>query len=142
MCRGLLLAVAAIFWLVGVAQSGPKPSEPKECPVTEGSDAIEQALRTAESCVKAREVFAACAYVASGDVGLGEAVIERCEKDFLAKLGAPQRKTYQQALKRCWNKYARESGTMYRSFEAMCAADVAVTYAKKTAKGARGAALR
>jgi hypothetical protein len=136
MHKGVPLAVSAMLWLVGAAQGAPKPNEPKECPVTEGgSDAIEAALRVAESCVKAREVFTACAYVASGDVGFGEAVIERCEKDFLGKLGAQQRKTYDTAIKRCWSKYRRESGTMYRSFEAMCAADVAVSYAKKSAKG-------
>jgi hypothetical protein len=134
----LLLAVSAVLWLAAGAHGGPKPNEPKECPVTEGgSEAIEAALRTAESCVKAREVFAACAYVASGDVAFGEAVIARCEQDFLPRLGARQRKAYDRAIKRCWNKYARESGTMYRSFEAMCAADVAVSYARRSAKASR-----
>jgi hypothetical protein len=85
-------------------------------------EAIAQAITAAGSCDKSMEVFEACSYAASGDVPLGEAVIKTCEGDFQAKLNAGQRKTYEQAIKGCWQKYRRESGTMYRSFEAMCAA--------------------
>jgi hypothetical protein len=34
------------------------------------------------------DIFEACAYVASGDVPLGQAVVRKCEGDFLNKLNA------------------------------------------------------
>ena len=78
------------------------------------------------------DIFQACAYVASGDVPLGEAVIRKCEGDFLKKLSSTQKRAYEQEIKRCWRKYRREAGTMYRSFEAMCAAAVAQTYSRRS----------
>jgi hypothetical protein len=77
------------------------------------------------------EMFQACAYGASGDVPLGGAVIGKCESDFLTKLNAKEKQAYERELKRCWQKYRRESGTMYRSFEAMCAAAVAQAYSRR-----------
>jgi hypothetical protein len=38
---------------------------------------------------------------------------------------------YEQKIKRCWRKYRREGGTMYRSFEAMCAAAIAQSYSRR-----------
>jgi hypothetical protein len=135
----MLLSLSVILLLVAVAAAAPKPKsapapapEPKECPVSERSlEAIAQAITAAGSCDKSMEVFEACSYAASGDVPLGEAVIKTCEGDFQAKLNAGQRKTYEQAVKGCWQKYRHESGTMYRSFEAMCAAAVAQRYSRR-----------
>jgi len=128
--RAGLGAFAALF--ASLALAAPKPSEPKECPVTEHSlDAIEAAIDQGVSCQQSMGIFQACAYVASGDVPLGEAVIRKCEGDFLNKLTSPQKRAYERQIKRCWRKYAREAGTMYRSFEAMCAAAVAQAYSRR-----------
>jgi hypothetical protein len=128
----IFLAFAALLLLVSIAPGAPKPSEPKECPVTgRGLEAIETALQKAASCEESMDSFQACAYEASGDVALGQAVISRCEGDFLNKLNASQKWAYEQKLKRCWRKYRREPGTMYRSFEAMCAAGVARAYSRR-----------
>jgi hypothetical protein len=77
--------------------------------------------------------------VASGDVPLGQAVIRKCEGDFLKKLNARQKRAYENEVKRCWRKYRREAGTMYRSFEAMCAAAVAQSYSRRFLGGTKRA---
>jgi hypothetical protein len=50
---------------------------------------------------------------------------EKCEALFDGKLSAPQKSAYSRARHACERKYARESGTMYRSFEAFCLAQAA-----------------
>jgi hypothetical protein len=128
----LSLAISALLLLACVALAAPKPSTPKECPVTEHSlDAIEAAIAKAASCEQSMDIFQACAYVASGDVPLARAVIGKCEGDFLGKLNTGQKRAYEQEIKRCWRKYRREGGTIYRSFEAMCAAGVAQAYSRR-----------
>jgi hypothetical protein len=126
------LGLSTFLLLACVALAAPKPSTPKECPVTEHSlDAIEAAIAKAASCKQSMDIFQACAYGASGDVALGQAVIGKCEGDFLGKLNASQKRAYEEEIKRCWRKYRREGGTMYRSFEAMCAAAVAQAYSRR-----------
>src|SRR5262249_49002551 len=84
-----------------IALGAPKPSEAKECPVTKYSlEAIEAAIANAASCQESMDTFQSCAYVASGDVPLGRAVISKCEGDFLDKLNARQNRTYEQETKR------------------------------------------
>jgi hypothetical protein len=126
------LGLSTFLLLGSIALAAPKPSAPKECPVTEHSlDAIEAAIAKAVSCEQSMDIFQACADVASGDVPLARAVIGKCEGDFLNKLNASQKRAYEQESKRCWRKYRREMGTMYRSFEAMCAAGVAQAYSRR-----------
>jgi hypothetical protein len=128
----LSLAISAFVLLASVALAAPKPNTPKECPVTEHSlDAIETAIAKAASCEQSMDTFQACAYGASGDVALGQAAIGKCEGDFLDKLNARQKRVYVREVERCWRRYRREGGTMYRSFEAMCAAGVAQAYSRR-----------
>lgn len=111
------------------------PLNAMDCPVetrVEGTlDAKEEAIRKAPTCKAAYEIMEACAYTASGDTGLGEAVRERCEPEFLSRLSKPQRRVYDQEQKHCTNKYAKHSGTMYVSFSAFCRAESTVKYAAK-----------
>jgi hypothetical protein len=95
-------------------------------------------LQDAPSCEKALDLFRACSLGAGGDVALGAIVVEKCEAGFLGRLTREQRRTYDREQKRCQNKYRRESGTMYRSFEAFCGAELARNYAHRYAapKGA------
>jgi NAD(P)-dependent dehydrogenase (short-subunit alcohol dehydrogenase family) len=134
--RVALGTLAVLF--ASLALAAPRPSDPKECPVSEHSlDAIEAAIDQAASCRGSMDIFQACAYVASGDVPLGQAVIRKCEGDFLNKLNSRQKRSYENEIKRCWRKYRRESGTMYRSFEAMCAAGVAQAYSRRFRGGTK-----
>jgi hypothetical protein len=105
-----------------------------ECPIV-GFDweKIEAAARTAPSCERSFQMLASCSSGAGSDVGLGSVVTSRCEADFLTKLSSAQRQVYRSAQVRCQRKYRQESGTMYRSFEAFCGAEIARSYARRYA---------
>ena len=124
LCR-TVLAVSAMLLLAS-------PASAKDCPVQDsGWEAREEAIRKAPTCKQAMEIMEACAYGATGDRGLADAVIERCEPEFLPKLSKAQKRAYDREQKRCDQKYARQSGTMYRSFTAFCQAKSAVAHAAK-----------
>ena len=91
---------------------------------------IEKGIKDAPSCDAALSMFKTCSVGASGDVGLGAVVTEKCEAVFDGKLSAQQKSAYSRIRQACQTKYAKESGTMYRSFEAFCLAQAA----HKTAK--------
>jgi hypothetical protein len=105
-----------------------------ECPTREG-DKILELLDQAPTCGRSLALFQACSYGAGGDVGLSEVVIRKCEGDFLTRLGKSQRQAYDRQQKRCARKYQNQSGSMYRSFEAFCSANVAKDYSRRFAKG-------
>jgi hypothetical protein len=105
------------------------------CPARSQSyDAIVAAISSSPSCSRAFAVMKACLFVASGDVGLAQAVKDKCEPDFLAKLSPAQRRRYAAIGARCVSKYAGQEGTMYISFAATCEAQAAVDYASKFGK--------
>jgi hypothetical protein len=122
------LALLAVLLLV-------VPVVAQDCPA-EGSgwEGREDAVRKAPSCNKALKVAESCAYGATGDTGLTNIVIEKCQAGFLTKLGKAQRQAYDRAIKYCDDKYKNESGTMYRSFSAFCRAILARDTAAKYAK--------
>lgn len=132
--RHVVLAVAAAFLFV-------TPVQAADCPVKEfTAEAKEDAVRKAPSCQGALEVMKACAYGATGDRGLADALQERCEPEFVGKLSKAQKKAYDREQKRCDDKYAKESGSMYRSFSAFCQAQSTVAYAKRFGGKAGGKA--
>ncbi|MBV9457214.1 MAG: hypothetical protein JO141_06835 [Bradyrhizobium sp.] len=95
------------------------------------------AISATSGCDKAMKLFQDCAYTASGDVLLGEAVEKKCEVDFLARLSATERRAYQGELKQCDAKYRGKQGTMYLSFTAFCRAEVSQRYARQGRKAPR-----
>lgn len=94
-------------------------------------------INAAPGCERAMKVFEACEYGTSGDIHLGAAVEKKCEADFLKRLKAPQKLTYQREMRVCDRKYENESGTMYRSFTAFCRSEVAQRYSRRALKAAR-----
>jgi hypothetical protein len=119
------------------------PAFAKDCPVQDsGWEAREEAIRKAPTCRRALEIMEACAYGAGGDTGLGEAVRERCEPEFLPKLSKARKRAYASEQKQCDRKYARQSGTMYRSFTAFCQAQSAVAHAAEFGATASAKAKR
>ena len=120
MARRLLVALAAL-----VAFTWPLPAA--ECPVA-GAEATSDAIEQAPSCPKAAEIYRLCTWGSSMDIQFADVAIRKCEADFLAKLAPQQRRAYDRAKTRCGRKYARESGTLYRSFEASCSVELAKTY--------------
>lgn len=123
--RPFLLAVLLLVPLAARAQTQA------ECPVPlDRYDAIDDLLAAAPSCRAAADLFFACATASSGDVSRGSAARERCERDFAPALPAPEAATYRRRIAACDRKYRRESGTMYRSFEAACGVEEAARRAR------------
>lgn len=125
MIRPLLVLLATLLLASPLAAAN--------CPVERNGDAISAAIEKATSCKAAYDVFQACAYIASIDTMFGGLVTEKCETTFLTKLSTSQSKTYDRGKKACARKYARQEGTMYRSFEATCVSKLAVSFAKRFA---------
>jgi len=105
----------------------------EECP--SGFDERIALLERAPTCAKSRAEFARCSYVATGDIGLSDVVIKKCEGDFLTKLSKSQRQAYDRQQNQCDRKYQNQSGSMYRAFAAFCRADLAKNYSRRFAKG-------
>ena len=103
-----------------------------ECTVER--DVLDDALKQAPSCAAAYRLFEDCELGASGDVPMGEVVQEKCEADFLGKLDAARKADYRRQLFVCDHKYAKQTGTMYRSFEAFCRAGAARDFANRYGK--------
>jgi hypothetical protein len=108
------------------------PAKAMDCPADMSDyEARENAVRKAATCRQSLEVMSACSYGASGDTGLGEALRQRCEPEFLSRLSKAQRRVYNQEQKRCTYKYVNKSGSMYVSFSAFCRAESMVKHAAK-----------
>jgi hypothetical protein len=126
--RRVVMAVSATLLLA----TPLKALKAKDCPVEEFTlDAREDAIRNAPGCMQALDIMQACAYGAGGDTSLNAALRERCEPEFLPKLSKAQKKAYDREQKRCDDKYAKRSGTMYRSFTAFCQAQSTVNYSRR-----------
>lgn len=122
--------LAAVGWLLLTL-----PVAGQDCPTQEtGWEAREAVVRKAPTCRDALKVAESCAFGASGDIGLTDIVIKRCEADFLAGLGKASRQRYDAGMKRCSQKHRRQDGTMYRSMEAFCRATLARDTAANAAK--------
>ena len=135
----LLLAVALILSpLPPDAWAGPKAEKPeKQCPHDPPEfDKISQDLDKAPTCAAALELLSACSVGAYSDVRIGGTMLQRCERDFLTRLNKAQKRSYRAEQNRCERKYSRREGSMYRSAEVFCLAEVANRYAKRFAKAA------
>jgi hypothetical protein len=137
------IILAAIMLVISVAasaaqnnsQDAPKKDAPnkEECPTLDHKE-IEALLGKAPSCQRALALFEICQFGASGDVILGAIVTRKCEGDFVTKLNSTQKHAYQREQQRCRRKYSNQDGSMYRSFEAFCGANVARNYSAKFLK--------
>ncbi|MBR1149809.1 hypothetical protein [Bradyrhizobium sp. JYMT SZCCT0428] len=116
------------------------PAAAEDCPATSRDDVL-TAMKAA-SCNRAMQIASACSGGATGDVGLTDAVEEKCEGDFLARLKRAQKKAYQREKDACDRKYSGEEGTMYISFAAFCRAKVAQRYSQRALKAANPARAR
>jgi hypothetical protein len=103
---------------------------PMECP-TSDREAVIELIDHSATCQRSLQVFKACASGAGGDIRLGEAVVKRCEQEFLGKLNSARQLIYERKQKECARKFEKQSGTMYRSFEAFCSANVADAYSRR-----------
>ena len=100
-----------------------------------GSDAgaLSAALEHADSCRAAFAKFSACAWGSSADLTFGDIVVKVCERGFVAKLSAAGKTNYSDEAALCAYEHVRQDGTMYRSMEALCRAEVAQRFAETPA---------
>jgi hypothetical protein len=131
---GSCMAVAVVLSL-GVSSLGAAPAFAAVCLDKSMSlEEIVEAINATPGCERAMKLFEACEFGTSGDIQLGAAVEKKCERDFLAGLKAPRRQVYQREMQVCDNKYRNQSGTMYRSFTAICRASIAQRYSQRALK--------
>lgn len=111
----------------------------KACPI-EPFDlaAVEQRMSRAPGCDAAMTIFNRCGVGTSADLHTGGIAIRKCEAAFAGRLSPAQTRAYARAKHVCATKYAHESGTMYRSFEAYCAAQVAHRLARQVTRATAG----
>ena len=114
--------------------SGATGAQAAGCPYPGDANAIVAAIRQAGGCKAAAAVGDQCAFGASGDVALQDAVIAVCEQDFLPKLKRGEHYTYHLERSRCRAKYAQMEGTMYVSAAAICEGKVAQRYSAMVLK--------
>ncbi len=125
-------AVLAVILSLGVT-----PALAVVCQDTSMSlDEVVDAIKAAPGCEHAMKIFNECSLGTSGDVRLGEAVENKCEGDFLGKLKASRKQAYRREMNACDRKYRNESGTMYRSFTALCRAEISQRYSVQALKAA------
>ena len=125
------LAGLAFLLATGVAHAA------EECPsAVQDIDEVILLLNKARGCDRAMKLFGLCNRGSSGDIRFGAVVEKKCEADFLSRLEPPQKLAYQREMRTCVRKYQNEDGTMYRSFTALCRAEVAQRYSRRMRKTA------
>lgn len=88
-------------------------------------DAEARKMRATKDCAAVYKVFDSCLWGSTADVQRGALVRDMCELEFRTRLKPAEAKAYQHKIEGCGKKYAKQSGTMYRSMEAACAAKAA-----------------
>jgi hypothetical protein len=122
----MILACSAILSLA-------LPATAQDCLKFEfaGREAL---VRKAPTCDKAMEQLPNCAAGGTGDVILAQIVVEKCERTFLKKLSAGQRRSYDGKIESCNAEHKNDEGTLSRAMAATCRADLAQSYAHKYGK--------
>jgi hypothetical protein len=129
------LELSSAVFLAVLLPAGSVPAAAEDCPVKSFEMAgIIATVNAASSCDASMKVFEACQMGSTADIQFGDAVEKKCEAAFLSRLKTPQKRTYQDQLGRCDEKYADKQGTMWRSATAMCRAAVSQRYARRMAK--------
>ena len=124
---GLCRVLFVIFTLVmapGIALAASI-----DCPPDHAN--LEKLVADAPSCDASMKLLLACQLGSSGDVSPAMIVIKKCEDKFLASLSKRSRRTYDRKVAGCGREFANESGTLFQSIRAICAAELAQTYAHR-----------
>jgi hypothetical protein len=125
-CR-TLFAVFAWLLACGAALAAA------DCPSSDWSK-VDDLMAGAPSCDAAMDLLIACQRGSSGDVPPALTVIKKCEGNFLPSLSKSAHQAYDRKVGACWRQFANESGTLYRSMRAICAAELARSYADRAAR--------
>jgi hypothetical protein len=123
-------AIAIVF---GLSLTGGVLAE-DQCP--KGSAPIfEDDLKAVPDCIAAHKLHDTCAWGSSGDAGLSQVVIDKCEAGFLSKLDKAQKRVYDARSKSCEKKYTHETDSMSTFQTSMCLEGLAATYFSAAASG-------
>jgi hypothetical protein len=115
-----------------VVASGIALAASIDCPTDHAN--LEKLVADASSCDASMRLLLACQLGSSGDVAPAMIVIKKCEDDFLPSLSKRARQTYERKAGACGGEFDNESGTLFQSIRAICAAEVAQTYAHRAAR--------
>lgn len=119
----------------GVAKAAERSAQ--VCPIAPFDlAAVKQVIRRTHGCEAAMRIFNRCGVGTSADLHTGDLATRKCEAAFAGRLSQAQKRSYSRARHICTTKYANESGTMYRSFEAYCFAKAAHRMARQATRGA------
>jgi hypothetical protein len=127
------LRILVVLSVLAFVASSLATAADGECPV-QSYDEIAKAVHNAPSCGASLAIFERCGSGATSDVTVGEIVVGKCEAVFEGKLSAARKRAYDRAQTICEKKYIKETGSMYRSFEAFCYAKAAANVAKQFSK--------
>lgn len=122
-----------MIWTFSTILLAALPAAAEDC-LTLEFEAREALIRNAPTCDRAMELFGNCAAGGSGDISFGQIATEKCQADFLQKLSAGQRRSYERAIKRCNDGYKEGEGTLSRAIAAGCRATLAQSYARRFGK--------
>ena len=127
--------VAGLLAAISLMAAPAGPGHAADCPVESLSPLeVGKLIREAATCERALTIFQSCGMGATSDTVLSGLVTEKCEAVFDGKLSAGQRRAYARAERACGRKYAKETGSEYRSLESFCYAEAAARMAKAFAK--------
>ena len=117
------LALMSLSWSV-VAHA--------ECPQSARTidGAVKYISAAQGQCGEALNRASECSWGSSADGQIAGAAITVCESKFLSKLSATEKAGYSKLQGRCGKKYEGQQGTMYRSMEAFCEAEVSLHFAQ------------
>jgi hypothetical protein len=124
--RGLRFLIPALLAFaltpsIGLAADCPvKPTDDQSF-----ADAVTDALTAAPNCKEAVKLGQICTFGSTLDVDAATIVIDKCEKEGLAKLSKQKSVQYTKASEACERKYAHQDGSLYRGLAALCREKVA-----------------
>lgn len=100
----MLLAIVVAASAATIGQTLAQDAEPSgpTCPtIGLGIEGTVEAVERSPSCSRAYEIMNLCSGGGLSDGPVGGAVREKCERQFLPKFTASQRKVYRRELKHC-----------------------------------------
>ena len=84
----------------------------------------EKLLQDAPTCRQAADIYFACRWGSSADLGFGSIVAEKCHSELQPILTPELKNRYEWQLKLCGDEYARKQGTLYLSERESCSISV------------------
>ena len=92
----------------------------------------EKLLQDAPTCRKAADIYFACRWESSADLGFGSIVAQKCHSELKPILTPELKNRYEWQLKLCGDEYARQQGTLYLSERESCSISVDLDFLRSS----------